>query len=160
MAEYVPSSLPIHLSVDIWAASMFWLLSVALQEHWGTHVFPNLVFSGCTPSSRTAVSCSGFIPILWNIPTPFSIIPCIGLHFHQQCKRVPFFKKMKSCSNNSKFKLINYNESLQPTEFVFRLLHLQYSVRQACITNKGLLESTGNCTQYFKYIKKWIYMYA
>ena len=38
------SSLSIHLPIDIWVASMSWLLWIVLNEHVGAYIFPNYSF--------------------------------------------------------------------------------------------------------------------
>ena len=49
-----------------------------------------MVFSGCMPSSGIARSYGNFIPsFLRNFHTALHN-GCINLHFHKQCKRVPF----------------------------------------------------------------------
>ena len=58
----------------------------------GVHVsFPVLVSSEYMPSSGIVRSYGSFIPgFLRNLHTVF-YSGCINLHFHQQCKKIPFF---------------------------------------------------------------------
>ena len=49
-----------------------------------------MVFSGHMPSSGVAESCNSFIPSFLRNLHNILYSGCINLHFHQQCKRVPF----------------------------------------------------------------------
>ena len=82
----------IHSSVD-GHLGCFHVLAVVISAAMnnGIHVsFSILISSGNMPRSGVAGSYSGFIPIFWrNLHTIFHS-GCIHLHFHQQCKSVPF----------------------------------------------------------------------
>ena len=81
----------IHSSVDGHLGSFYVPAINSAAMNTGVHVsFSILVYSGYMPRSGIAESYGGFIPsFLGNLHTVFHG-GCISLHFHQQCKSVPF----------------------------------------------------------------------
>ena len=83
---------PRHLYSFIcwWIFGRFHVLTIVNHAamNTGEHVsFSIMVFSGYMPSSEIAGSYGGFIPsFLRDLHSC-----CINLHFHQECKRFPFY---------------------------------------------------------------------
>ena len=67
---------------------MAWLFSAAMNI--GMHIsFQIMIFSGHMPRSGTAESISSIFSFLRNLYIVLQS-DCTNLHFHQQCRGVPF----------------------------------------------------------------------
>ena len=76
------TSLSIHLSMDIYVASMFYYCKQCCNERWDTCVFSILLSSGYLPRSGIPRSCGGFTSFFRNLHTLFHS-GCINLRSHQ-----------------------------------------------------------------------------